>query len=641
MIQLNKLSVNFTGDFLFHDVSFVAGDKDRIGLVGHNGAGKSTLLKIIHRVQEPTSGTMVITTGFRTGYLPQELAETSYKTVWEETMSAFVEVKSIEERMRRLTAQLGERTDYESEEYATLAQQLSDANDRYVHLGGSTIEGEAEKVLTGMGFRRTDFPRPMAEFSNGWQMRVCLAKILLQKPEIVLLDEPTNHLDIESIQWLEDYLANYDGCVILVSHDRAFLDRVTNRTVEITLGTIQDYKCSYSQYVEQRLERIESQQAAYENQQQQIAQIERFIERFRYKATKARQVQSRLKMLEKMDRVQVEDYDTSSISFRFPPAPHSGRMVVDAKQLSLGYDALNVLHKVDFHLERGERVAFVGRNGEGKSTMVKAIVGQLAPQGGTLDLGYQVVIGYYAQNQAKLLDPEKTVFETIDDVAVGDIRPKIRTILGSFLFDTEATEKKVKVLSGGEKARLALAKLLLSPFNLLILDEPTNHLDMPSKDVLKNALLQYEGSLILVSHDRDFLQGLSTKTYEFKDKQIRGYVGDVYDFLEARKIETLNELQKRQQVVSGEAKAVSSNKESYEQRKAQEAADRKKKNRLRKIEDEIESLQLQVAEIEDKLAQPDRYAAEIASGELYQAYEAAKQALEEKEMEWLELESEQ
>lgn len=637
MIQLNKLSVNFTGDFLFHDVSFVAGDKDRIGLVGHNGAGKSTLLKIIHRVQEPTSGTMVITTGFRTGYLPQELAETSYKTVWEETMSAFVEVKSIEERMRRLTAQLGERTDYESEEYATLAQQLSDANDRYVHLGGSTIEGEAEKVLTGMGFRRTDFPRPMAEFSNGWQMRVCLAKILLQKPEIVLLDEPTNHLDIESIQWLEDYLANYDGCVILVSHDRAFLDRVTNRTVEITLGTIQDYKCSYSQYVEQRLERIESQQAAYENQQQQIAQIERFIERFRYKATKARQVQSRLKMLEKMDRVQVEDYDTSSISFRFPPAPHSGRMVVDAKQLSLGYDALNVLHKVDFHLERGERVAFVGRNGEGKSTMVKAIVGQLAPQGGTLELGYQVVIGYYAQNQAKLLDPEKTVFETIDDVAVGDIRPKIRTILGSFLFDTEATEKKVKVLSGGEKARLALAKLLLSPFNLLILDEPTNHLDMPSKDVLKNALLQYEGSLILVSHDRDFLQGLSTKTYEFKDKQMRGYVGDVYDFLEARKIETLNELQKRQQVTSGEAKAVSSNKESYEQRKAQEAADRKKKNRLRKIEDEMESLQHQVAEIEDKLAQPDRYAAEIASGELYQAYEAAKKALEEKEMEWLEL----
>lgn len=638
MIQLNKLSVNFTGDFLFHDISFVAGDKDRIGLVGHNGAGKSTLLKIIHKDQEPTSGTMVITTGFKTGYLPQELAETSYKTVWEETMSAFVEVKQLEGKMQRLTAELSDRTDYESEEYAKLAQQLSDANDRYAHLGGNMIEGEAEKVLTGMGFKRTDFPRPMAEFSNGWQMRVCLAKILLQKPEIVLLDEPTNHLDIESIQWLEDYLANYDGCVILVSHDRAFLDRVTNRTVEITCGTIQDYKCSYSKYVEQRLERIEHQQAAYENQQQQIAQIERFIERFRYKATKARQVQSRLKMLEKMDRVEIDEYDSSSITFKFPPAPHSGRMVVEAKQLSLGYDDLNVLNKVDFHLERGERVAFVGRNGEGKSTMVKAIVGELAPQGGELNLGYQVVIGYYAQNQAKLLDPEKTVFETIDDVAVGDIRPKIRTILGSFLFDTEATEKKVKVLSGGEKARLALAKLLLSPFNLLILDEPTNHLDMPSKDVLKNALLQYEGSLILVSHDRDFLEGLSTKTYEFKDKQLRGYTGDVYDFLAERKLESLNELQRKQAaaVASGE-KAVSSNKENYERRKEQEAADRKKKNRLRKLEDEVEALQQKVAEIEAKLADPDKYAAEIASGELYKQYEEAKQQLEEKEMEWLEL----
>ncbi len=638
MIQLNKLSVNFTGDFLFHDISFVAGDKDRIGLVGHNGAGKSTLLKIIHKDQEPTSGTIVITTGFKTGYLPQELAETSYKTVWEETMSAFVEVKQLEAKMQRLTQALSERTDYESEEYAQLAQQLSDTNDRYAHLGGNMIEGEAEKVLTGMGFKRTDFPRPMAEFSNGWQMRVCLAKILLQRPEIVLLDEPTNHLDIESIQWLEDYLANYDGCVILVSHDRAFLDRVTNRTVEITCGTIQDYKCSYSQYVEQRLERIEHQQAAYENQQQQIAQIERFIERFRYKATKARQVQSRLKMLEKMDRVEIDEYDSSSIAFKFPPAPHSGRMVVEAKQLSLGYDEKNVLNKIDFHLERGERVAFVGRNGEGKSTMVKAIVGELAPQGGELNLGYQVVIGYYAQNQAKLLDPEKTVFETIDDVAVGDIRPKIRTILGSFLFDTEATEKKVKVLSGGEKARLALAKLLLSPFNLLILDEPTNHLDMPSKDVLKNALLQYEGSLILVSHDRDFLEGLSTKTYEFKDKQLKGYVGDVYDFLAERKLESLNELQRKQNaaVASGD-KPASSNKENYERRKEQEAADRKKKNRLRKIEDEMTTLQQKVTEIEDKLAQPDKYAAEIASGDLYKQYDEAKQQLEEKEMEWLEL----
>lgn len=639
MIQINKLSVSFTGDFLFRDVSFVAGDRDRIGLVGHNGAGKSTLLKIIHRTMEPTAGTMVLTTGYKTGYLPQELAETSYKTVWDETMSAFTEVKELEDRMQRLTTELSERTDYESAEYAQLAQRLSDANDRYNHLGGNSIEGEAEKVLAGMGFKRTDFPRPMAEFSNGWQMRVCLSKILLQKPEIILLDEPTNHLDIESIQWLEDYLANYDGCVILVSHDRAFLDHVTNRTVEITCGNIQDYKCSYSQYVEQRLERIEQQRGAYENQQQQIAQIERFIERFRYKATKARQVQSRLKMLEKMDRVEIDEYDNSSIAFKFPPAPHSGRAVVDAKALTLGYDPTQkVLDSIDFHIERGERVAFVGRNGEGKSTLVKAIVGELAPQSGSLQLGYQVVIGYYAQNQAKLLDPEKTVFETIDDVAVGDIRPKIRTILGSFLFDTEATEKKVKVLSGGEKARLALAKLLLSPFNLLILDEPTNHLDMPSKDVLKNALLQYEGSLILVSHDRDFLQGLSTKTYEFKDRRLRGYTGDVYDFLNQRKIESLNELQRNAAAVSGGAdKGVSSNKEQYERRKEQEALDRKKKNKLRKIEDEMEKLQLQVAEIEDKLANPDENAAAIASGELYKAYEETKQQLEAKEMEWLEL----
>ncbi len=637
MIQLNNLSVNFTGDFLFHDISFVAGDRDRIGLVGHNGAGKSTLLKIIHRMMEPTTGTMVITTGYKTGYLPQELAETSYKTVWEETMSAFVEVKQMESKIEHLTTALSERSDYESAEYALLAQQLSDTHDRYLHLGGNMIEGEAEKVLLGMGFKRTDFPRPMAEFSNGWQMRVCLSKILLQKPEIVLLDEPTNHLDIESIQWLEEYLANYDGCVILVSHDRAFLDRVTNRTVEITCGTIQDYKCSYSQYVEQRLERIEHQQAAYENQQQQIAQIERFVERFRYKATKARQVQSRLKMLEKMDRVEVDDYDTSSISFKFPPAPHSGRVVVEAKQLSLGYDDYKVLEQIDFHLERGERVAFVGRNGEGKSTLVKAIVGELGIQGGTLELGYQVMIGYYAQNQAKLLNPEKTVFETIDDVAVGDIRPKIRTILGSFLFDTEATEKRVKVLSGGEKARLALAKLLLSPFNLLILDEPTNHLDLPSKDVLKNALLQYEGSLILVSHDRDFLQGLSSKTYEFKDKQIKGYTGDVYDFLAARKLESLNELQRNTTAGGSGEKNVPANKENYERRKEQVATDRKRKNRLKKVEEEMTALQTQVAEIEDKLAQPDKYAVEINSGELYQAYTTAKQTLEALEMEWLEL----
>ena len=639
MIQINKLSVNFTGDFLFKDVSFVAGDKDRIGLVGHNGAGKSTLLKIIHRDIEPAAGTMVITSGHRVGYLPQELAGTSTLSVWDEAVSAFEEIRVMERKMQHISNELAERTDYESEGYAQLTQQLSDLNDRYNHLGGNTIEAETEKVLAGMGFFREEFHQPMSSFSNGWQMRVCLAKILLQKPEIILLDEPTNPLDIESIQWLEDYLANYDGCVILVSHDRAFLDRVTNRTIEITLGNIQDYKCSYSKYVEQRLERIESQQSAYENQQKEIAQIERFIERFRYKATKARQVQSRIKMLEKMDRVEVDEYDKSSISFKFPPAPHSGLVVVESKNLSLGYDTKpGVLKGVDFRLERGERVAFVGRNGEGKSTMVKAIVGALPPESGELQLGYQVVVGYYAQNQAQLLNPEKTVFETIDDVAVGDIRPKIRTILGSFLFDTEDTEKKVKVLSGGEKARLALAKLLLSPFNLLILDEPTNHLDMPSKDVLKNALLQYEGSLILVSHDRDFLQGLTSKVYEFKNHQMHAFVGDVYDFLAQRKMETLNELQSRNVTASSASgEKVSSNKELWEQKKQREADDRKKKNRLRKLEDELELLQRLLADTEERLANPEDNAEAIASGELYKAYESIKAQIEEKETEWLEL----
>lgn len=637
MIQINKLSVNFTGDYLFKDISFVAGDKDRIGLVGKNGAGKSTLLKIIHKELEPESGTMVITTGHKTGYLPQEILGHYDRSIWDETMACFVEQRQLEKKIAQINATLSERTDYESEEYSNLAQQLSDATDRFQHIGGATMEGDAEKVLIGLGFKACDFTRPMAEFSNGWQMRVNLAKILLQKPEIILLDEPTNHLDIESIQWLEDYLAAYPGCLILVSHDRAFLDRVTNRTVEITFGSLQDYKCSYSKYVEQRLERIEAQQNAYENQQKEIAQIERFIERFRYKATKAKQVQSRIKLLDKMDLIEVENIDHSAIAFKFPPAPHSGRVVVETEALDLGYDNKNVLKNIDLHIERGEKVAFVGRNGEGKSTLVKAIVGELTPQGGKLSLGHDVVIGYYAQNQAMLLNPEKTVFETIDDIAVGDIRPRIRTILGSFLFDTEDCEKKVKVLSGGEKSRLALAKLLLSPFNLLILDEPTNHLDMPSKDVLKNALLQYEGSMILVSHDRDFLQGLSTKVFEFRDHAIKTYVGDVYDFLEKKKMDSLKELEKRTQSGGEANKNDSTNKISWEKKKEMDAAQRKIKNKITKIESEIADLQQKLTEIETKIANPDAYQKEIASGELYTQYNDIKQKIEEKEMEWLEL----
>jgi len=640
MITINKLSVNFSGDFLFKDISFVAGDYDRIGLVGRNGAGKSTLLKIIHKLIEPETGSMVITSGFKTGYLPQEMVSNFKKTVWEETLSAFTEQKHLEKSILKIEKKLSEREDYESEEYIQLAQQLADYTDRFHLLGGHTMEGDAEKVLLGLGFKETDFTRLLAEFSSGWQMRVALAKILLQKPEIILLDEPTNHLDIESIQWLEDYLANYDGCLILVSHDRMFLDRVTNRTIEITFGTIQDYKCSYSEYVEQRLERIEIQQSAYENQQREIAQIEKFIERFRYKSSKAKQVQSRVKLLEKMDKVEVDDLDKSAISFKFPPAPHSGRVTVEAKALDLGYDEKRVLTDIDLHLERGERVAFVGKNGEGKSTFVKAIVGELTPQKGVIQLGHQVVIGYYAQNQALLLDPTKTVFETIDDVALGDIRTKIRTILGRFLFSTEDTEKKVSVLSGGEKSRLALAKLLLSPFNLLILDEPTNHLDMQSKDVLKNALLQYEGSMIIVSHDRDFLEGLTGKVFEFKDQKINTFIGDIYEFLEKKKIDTLKEFQKRNPENETETKTASGNKENYEKKKLETAQLRKIQNRLKKIEEEIARLHTEMKYIESKLANPAQYSSEIGDGSLYKKYEELKSTAEEKEMEWLDLQEE-
>lgn len=641
MITLSNISIGFNGEILFKEISFVVGDRDRIGLVGKNGAGKSTLLKIIHGLLEPESGTMIITSGHKTGYLPQEMVANFGTTVWEEAMNAFTEQMGLLKKIDHTTRELSERSDYESESYIKLTQQLADANERFHLIGGHTMEAETEKVLLGLGFPAQDFDRPLKEYSSGWQMRVALAKILLQKPEILLLDEPTNHLDIESIQWLEEYLANYDGALLLVSHDRTFLDRVTNRTVEITLGTIQDYKCSYSEYVQQRMERIEIQSAAYENQQKEIAQIERFIERFRYKATKAKQAQSRVKMLEKMELIEVDELDQSSISFQFPPAPHSGKVTVETEDLNLGYGDLQVLKQVNFHLKRGEKVAFVGKNGEGKSTMVKAIVGELEPQQGEIRLGHQVVIGYYAQNQALLLDPKKTVFETIDHVAVGDVRTKIRTILGRFLFTPEDSEKRVGVLSGGEKSRLALAKLLLSPFNLLILDEPTNHLDMQSKNVLKNALLQYEGSMILVSHDRDFLDGLIDRIVEFKNHQIHKFIGDLHEFLEKKKLDNLKELEIAQKNKTREAKTPGANKIEYEKRKEREAARRKVQNRLNRLEKEIEELHTRLAEIEAHLEDPITYAQQIADGSLYKQYEEIKTLVEEKEFEWLELHEEE
>jgi len=504
MISVNQISVHFTGEYLFDNVSFIVNDRDRIGLVGKNGAGKTTLLKIFAGLMEPEKGSVAYPSGTTIGYLPQELVVDSAKTVLEETLTAFDEVRNIGKKIKLLTDELANITDYNSAAYGTLVDKLNQASEQYKILGGDTVQADVEKVLTGLGFDPGDFGRRLTEFSGGWKMRVEIAKLLLKQPSLLLLDEPTNHLDIESIQWMEEFLQIYKGAVIVVSHDRAFLDNVTRRTVEISFGKIYDYKASYSEYVMMREERLESQIATFNNQQKQIEQIERFIMRFRYKSTKARQVQSRVKMLEKMEMVEIDETDASSIKFLFPPAPPSGKVSVQADKVSKSYGEKQILKDIDLIVPRGEKIAFVGRNGEGKTTLVKMLLNQIDYDGKIL-LGHNIIPGYYAQNQTEMLDGEKTVFQTIDEVAVGDIRPKIRALLGSFLFGGDTIDKKVKVLSGGEKSRLALAKMLLSPINLLVLDEPTNHLDMVSKDILKNALIRFDGTLIIVSHDRDFL----------------------------------------------------------------------------------------------------------------------------------------
>lgn len=608
MISINSLSVSFSGKTLFDNVSFIIKDKDRIGLTGKNGAGKSTLLKILSGSQASDTGTIVLTSGHELGYLPQEMIPDSTKTVMDETLGAFDKTNALEEEIASLNTQLAERTDYESEAYHKLIERLSEANERFHLIGGSDRMGMAEKVLIGLGFKRSDFGRSITEFSSGWQMRVELAKILLRNPDVMLLDEPTNHLDIESITWLEEFLQGYRGAVVLVSHDRKFLDKVTNRTIEIVLGKIEDYNVSYSQYVEQRAERRQIQQNAYDNQQKEIENIERFIERFRYKATKARQAQSRIKMLEKMDRVEVDQTDNSAISFRFPPAPHCGKIVVRAQQVGKHYGEKKIFSDFDFLLEKGEKVALVGRNGEGKSTFSKIVVGDISEYEGTVELGAGVRIGYFAQNQAALLDGNKTVFETIDDIAVGEVRTRIRNILGCFLFSGEDIEKKVKVLSGGEKGRLALAKLLLEPVNLLILDEPTNHLDMRSKDILKMALLQYDGSLIVVSHDRDFLEGLTTKTYEFRDGRVRPHIGDVSSFLADRKMERLQELERVGKQVSDKpaSKATPASVEPKLDAAAERERKKQRERESRKIKSAIEKVEAEITALEAELAEMDR-----------------------------------
>ncbi|HKK41346.1 MAG TPA: ABC-F family ATP-binding cassette domain-containing protein, partial [Bacteroidales bacterium] len=544
MVSVQNISVSFGSFDLLSGVSFLINEQDRIGLAGKNGAGKSTLLKIISGLQSPTSGTVDMSKDVTIGYLPQQMRVDDTTTVINETLTAFSELLGLSEEIKKCTQEIADRVDYESQEYLNLCDHLAVIEERYRMLGGTNYQAEAELTLLGLGFERKDFDRHTKELSGGWRMRIELAKILLRQPSLFLLDEPTNHLDIESIQWLETFLSSYPGAVVLVSHDRAFLNNVTKRTIEISLGKIYDYKAPWSKYLILRAERREQQLASYRNQQKMIEDTEKFIERFRYKATKAVQVQSKIKLLDKIERIEVDDEDTSAINLRFPPAPRSGTVVVEAKNLSKSFGDLKVLKKIDFRITRGEKVAFIGRNGEGKTTFSRIIIGEL-DHTGSLKTGHNVKTGYFAQNQDELLDEDITVLQTIDNVAKGDIRTKIRDILGAFLFRGDDVDKKVKVLSGGERSRLALIKLLLEPYNLLVLDEPTNHLDMRSKDILKKALVKFDGTLIVVSHDRDFLDGIVNKVYEFRENRIKEHLGGIYDFLRKKKIENLKEIEKK------------------------------------------------------------------------------------------------
>ena len=595
---------------LFQDVSYVINDKDRIALVGKNGAGKSTMLKIIAGLQQPTSGTVAVSGGSTIGYLPQVMVLSDEHTVREEAEQAFSHISQMQERLDRMNQELADRTDYDSESYMALVEKFTHESERFQMMGGMNYQAELERTLMGLGFAREDFDRPTREFSGGWRMRIELAKLLLRRPDVLLLDEPTNHLDIESIQWLENFLATKANAVVLVSHDRAFINNVTNRTLEISSGRVFDYKVKYDEYVRLRAERREQQLRAYENQQKEIADIKEFIERFRYKPTKAVQVQSRIKQLEKMVPIEVDEVDNSALRLKFPPALRSGDYPLICEGVRKAYGEHVVFHDVDLTIKRGEKVAFVGKNGEGKSTLVKCIMGEI-PFEGNLKLGHNVQIGYFAQNQAQLLDGELTVFDTIDRVAKGDIRLKIRDILGAFMFGGEASEKKVKVLSGGERSRLAMIKLLLEPVNFLILDEPTNHLDMRSKDVLKDAIRDFDGTVVVVSHDREFLDGLVSKVYEFGGGLVKEHLGGIYDFLQRKNIESLNDLQKPSlstsstMVSSVEEKTGASNRLSYEQQKEQQKKIRRLEKAVEQCEARIGELEAAVKMLEDQLATPE------------------------------------
>ncbi|MDD2612331.1 MAG: ABC-F family ATP-binding cassette domain-containing protein [Bacteroidales bacterium] len=631
MISVDGLTVEFSGFTLFDGISYVVNKKDRIGLVGKNGAGKSTMLKIFAGIQQPTRGRVTVPKDVTVGYLPQQMIHEDGRTVLEEAESAFKSIFDLQAAIEQINLQLAEREDYESEGYHRLIEDLTHKSERLAMSDVNNYKSNVERTLLGLGFVRSDFDRLTDEFSGGWRMRIELAKLLLQRPDVLLLDEPTNHLDIESIQWLENFLANHANAVILVSHDRAFINAVTTRTIEISLGKIYDYKVPYYQYLELRKEHREQQLRAYENQQKMIQETEDFIERFRYKATKAVQVQSRIKQLEKVERLEVDEEDNSSLNLKFSPAPRSGSFPVIMENLRKDYGDHLVFKDVNITINRGDKIAFVGKNGEGKSTLVKCILGEI-PYTGTLKIGHHVKIGYFAQNQASLLDENVTVFETIDQVAVGDIRTRIRDILGAFMFGGEASDKKVKVLSGGERSRLAMIRLLLEPVNLLVLDEPTNHLDMRTKDVLKRAIKEFDGTVIVVSHDREFMDGLVEKTYEFGGGKVVEYLGGIQYFLEKKKMESLKEIEKQVQVSKQEnaEKSPNENKLSYEARKEYNKQVKRLEKQVEKAESQIESLEKQVAQTEERLMTPEG-SVNIA---LHQIHAKVKKELDECMDEW-------
>ena len=641
MISINSLTVAYGGFTLLNDINFHISENDKIGLVGKNGAGKSTILKLICGLQSPTSGKVAVPAGVKIGYLPQIMEHHKGKSVIDETMTAFADMYALEDELEKVTAELASREDYESKEYQRLIERMNEINDSLTFTRSESPRVQAERTLIGLGFKFEELDRPTETFSQGWNMRIELAKILLSKPDVLLLDEPTNHLDIESIEWLEGYLKDYRGSLVLISHDRKFLDNITNRTVEIMLGRIHDYKVPYSKYLELRKERIAQQMAAYENQQRMIEKTEEFIERFRYKPTKSNQVQSRIKQLEKLERVEVDEEDSSALTVKFPPAPRSGDVVFKASDLTVGYGTKVVFSGAEIEVRRGEKVALVGRNGEGKTTLMRVIMRELEPLGGEARTGHNVNIGYYAQNQEDILNKEDTVFETLDRIAVGDVRTKLRDILAAFLFKGEDIDKKVAVLSGGERARLAMAKLMLKPYNLLALDEPTNHMDIRSKDILKQALKSYDGTLIMVSHDRDFLDGLVDKLYEFRNGKVKEHLGTVAEFLEQRKLESLNELERHikpaQEPVSAEVKDKKNAAiQEYQAKKYVSKEEKKRKNRIAFLEKAIGEIEEKMKSIESRLQSPT---ADDDIMELTREYLELKRDLDAKTEEWVSLDS--